>query len=213
MLSALDLPPPLRLALAYAPPQTQGLFTGLFAWDQRLARIVAHHSEPLVAQIKLAWWRDILTGTGTESGDTAFKSIAIAWAGRLTDLSPMVDGWENMLAPSPDFCAVAAGRAAPFAALASSLGCEAIIVEGARIGAMRWALIDIHDHLSQPTERRDARLLAAQLPAPRCRLPRALRPLAVLDGLARRALRRGGGGLLGDRLSPLVAIRLGIFGR
>ena len=44
-------------------------------------------------------------------------------------------------------------------------------------------------------------------------LPAALRPLAVIEGLARRSLRAGGGPMLGDRLSPLVALRLGLFGR
>ena len=37
--------------------------------------------------------------------------------------------------------------------------------------------------------------------------------VAVLAGLARRSGKRGGGPLIGDRLSPLAAIRLGIFGR
>lgn len=213
MQNVLDLPPLLRLALGYAPHKTHGLFASLFAWDHQMANIVARHSDPLLAQIKLAWWRDLLAGTGTASGDVTFKFNVTAWAERVQDLSPVVDGWEEMLAQSPDFFAVAAGRAAPFRALAGSLGYEAVVVEDARVRAMRWALIDLHDRLSQPTERRDVCLLAAQLPPPRCHLPRAMRPLAVLDGLAKRALRRGGGALLGDRLSPLAAIRLGIFGR
>ena len=38
-------------------------------------------------------------------------------------------------------------------------------------------------------------------------------PLAVLAGLGRRALRRGGGPLLDGRAAALLALRLGMFGR
>ena len=53
-----DLPPALRLALAYAPRPARDTFSTLFALDWRLARLVAAPGEPLPKQLKLAWWRD-----------------------------------------------------------------------------------------------------------------------------------------------------------
>lgn len=201
------LPLALRLAVSYAPARSRALFAELFLLDRQLARIVARQSAPLVAQIGLAWWRERL------NGDAASSSIAPAWSGSLEALTAMIDGWEELLAEEPDLLACASGRSAPFAALARKVGCDAVSAERARASALRWSLIDLADHLSVPAESEKARELARALPFERVPLPRTLRPLTVLDGLARRALRRGGGALLGDRLSPLAALRLGIFGR
>jgi phytoene synthase len=44
-------------------------------------------------------------------------------------------------------------------------------------------------------------------------LPRALRPLTVLAGLALRSLARGGAPLLDGAGATLLAVRLGIAGR
>jgi hypothetical protein len=44
-------------------------------------------------------------------------------------------------------------------------------------------------------------------------LPRTLRPLTVLTGLARRSLGRGGAPLLDGPRAALLAMRLGIAGR
>ena len=54
------LPVERRLALAYAPANSRGLWLGLFALDARLGAVVQAAHEPLLAQIKLAWWRDEL---------------------------------------------------------------------------------------------------------------------------------------------------------
>jgi 15-cis-phytoene synthase len=55
-----DLPPPLRLAIAYAPKQVRAQFALLLRFDVRLAGIIDCAREPLIAQIKLAWWRDAI---------------------------------------------------------------------------------------------------------------------------------------------------------
>ena len=66
--------------------------------------------------------------------------------------------------------------------------------------------------LSDPAER--ATVIEAAADLPRCpALPRALRPLAVLAGLAHRSLARGGTALLGGPGAMLYAMRVGITGR
>lgn len=209
---ATDLPPVVRLAIGYASLRSRDLFTALFLLDRECAGIVARRREPLIAQIRLAWWRERL-GEGTIPEGHRLRPAGRAWEGSLPDLIPMIDGWEELLSQAPDLLASAQGRSVPFGLLARKLGGEAAVAEQARICAQRWALVDLAGHLSIPSECETALDHARALPVPRVPLPRSLRPLTILDGLALRTLRRGSVQLLGDRLSPLAALRLGIFGR
>ena len=204
------LAPEQRLALSYARAGERTRFAGLFALDRELAQAVARGREPIAAQLRLAWWRDQLAGTGAPVADAGIGAVLAQWRDEPAPAIAMVDGWEMLLAEPPNLAACARGRAEPFTALAEGFGCSPPDVEATRRAAQRWALLDLAGHVSDTALGRKARELAAGLE--RGQLPRAMRPLAVLDGLARRALARGGP-LLGDRLSPLVAIRLGIFGR
>ena len=58
----LGLTPLHRLALAYAPAASRGAWLGFLALDMRLAAIVRAAREPMIGQIKLAWWRERLRG-------------------------------------------------------------------------------------------------------------------------------------------------------
>ena len=53
-----QLPPPANLAVAYTPVAFRPAFTLLLQLDVRFADIVQKAREPMIAQIKLAWWRD-----------------------------------------------------------------------------------------------------------------------------------------------------------
>lgn len=53
-----DLPPPSNLAVAYTPLVFRPAFALLLQLDARFADIVRKAREPMIAQIKLAWWRD-----------------------------------------------------------------------------------------------------------------------------------------------------------
>lgn len=61
-----DLRPPIRLAVAYAPKEAREAFFVLLRFDARFAEIVRQASEPLIAQMKLAWWRDATKAAGGE---------------------------------------------------------------------------------------------------------------------------------------------------
>lgn len=210
-------PPPIaglplaqRIAASYAPRRARAGFAALFALDARLSKALARGREPLAAQLRLAWWRDLLGDPEARGADPEVQAILSALDDRDAAVA-MVDAWEELVAEDPDLTAFAAGRAAPFDALARMLGCTVRQCEAARLAAQRWALVDLAEHVSEPALRTAARGLAREMSSG-AHLPKVLRPLAVLDGLARRALARKAP-LLGDRLSPLVAIRLGIFGR
>lgn len=199
-----------RLALAYAPARARPRFAGLFTLDRLLGQALAQTREPLAAQLRLAWWRDTLADPASPLPDPRLTSLrgGTALPG---SLEAMVDGWELLLAEVPDLAAAVGKRAEPYGALADDLGCSAAGVAASRAAAERWLMVDLAGHLSNPALREQALEFARAMPPPGG-LPRVMRPLAVLGGLASRAVARGGA-LIGDRWSPLAAMRLGIFGR
>lgn len=183
--------------------------------DRRLARIVARTTEPMLGQMRLAWWREAL-GKPVEDrprGDLVLDAISAEWAGREAVLATMVDGWEVLVtADQLDRDAIeafGAQRSAFFGALDGDLRpAEAEMVAAA---GFRWALADAAGSVSDAGER--AMLIEAGLgrTAPQERMPRPLRGLAVLNALAVRALQRGGRPMMEGRGAPLVAMRAAIF--
>jgi 15-cis-phytoene synthase len=51
---------PQLLAIAYTPHSIRAQFRWLLMFDQRLQSLVNRAREPLIAQMRLAWWRDVL---------------------------------------------------------------------------------------------------------------------------------------------------------
>ena len=206
-----------RIALASARHNRDAWLTAL-ALDGRVGRIVLGAGEPMLAQMRLAWWRDQLRADVADrpSGDYLLDLIGTCWSGAEGALVNLVDGWEALLAPRP----LSAEATRPFVSgreqlaevLAIRCDCEQARAAAGAAGRL-WARADLAIHAAG-TEERDLALAAAgpDLATP-IALPRALRPLAVIGGLARRSLRAGGTPYLGDRLSPITALRLGLFGR
>lgn len=206
-----ELPRPQRLALSYAPAAVRSAMLGLLALDARLGAILRRRGEPLLAQMRLAWWRDILTAEPASWPSDAVLALLRPW-GDPGALVPLVDGWEALLSDQLDPVAIgefARGRGAGFGLLARELGCDPGSAEAA---GRLWAFGDLAANLTDTAERAavvEASRVEARLPA----LPRVLRPLTVLAGLAQASLRRGGAPLLDGPGAALLAVRLGIFGR
>lgn len=205
-----ELPAEQRLALSYSRTRERERFAALFTLDRQLGQALARGREPLAAQLRLAWWRDLLGGKGGPASDPATALVLKHWHSDSASAIAMVDGWEQLVSETPDLAAFADGRAAPFVSFAQERGCGVEPIAQVGVAARRWALVDLAEHLSVSMDRDAALTEARSLPP--VSLPRAMRPLAVLDGLARRSLAQGVP-MLGDRLSPFVALRLGIFGR
>lgn len=183
--------------------------------DRRLARIVARTTEPMLGQMRLAWWRDAL-GTPLANrprGDLVLDAIGAHWAGREAALIAMVDGWEVLVSAqslgSAEIDAFATQRSAFFGALDQ----DGVSGSEARVAAagFHWAIADAAAGVSGSEER--AALVDVGLAHGRQSgaMPRTLRGLAVLDALSIRALRRGGRPLMEGRGAPLAALRAAIF--
>jgi phytoene synthase len=210
------LPLPQRLALAYAPRHLREATLGLFALDAHLANLVRKAREPLLTRARLAWWRERLAEPVARrpKGDPLLDLLAI-WKGREAGLVALVDGWEHLLADHLDAAPIAGfaeGRAAGFRSLAALAGEEGWQASAEQTGR-RWALADLAAHLGDVRERERALDAARANGGRRIDLPRTLRPLTVLDGLARRSLARGGAPLAQGMLAGFAALRLGIVGR
>lgn len=183
--------------------------------DRRLARVVARTSEPLLGQMRLAWWRDALRQDPglRPRGDAVLDGISQHWRGRESALVALVDGWEVLIgtqqlgADAVD--AFAAGRAAPFLSLAepASGGARGRVEQAGRC----WALVDAAAGISAAEERALFLDAARNLGAPTGRLPTDLRGLAVLEALARRSLKADGAPLMRGRGAALTALRSAIF--
>ena len=211
---AAELPPLSRLALAYAPRHARHAHGALLALDARLASILRQKREPLLTQMRLAWWRDTLgePPSGWPRGDPQLDAFR-SWRDP-AEIAALVDGWEVMLGERLDAPAIkqfAEGRERAFAALARQLdrpAGAAVAGQAARV----WALADLAANLSDPGEKQAVLAIAREHGAPPG-LPRVLRPLAVLAGLGHVALARGGTPLLARPADMLTALRIGMLGR
>ncbi|MBL0925680.1 MAG: hypothetical protein IBJ12_14600 [Sphingomonadaceae bacterium] len=95
-----DLPPPARLAVAYAPRAVRSAFSVLLRLDARLASIVGRASEPLIGQMKLAWWRDaLLAQPGTRPKGEPLVSEFENCGTQIPDgvTGQLISAWEMLL--------------------------------------------------------------------------------------------------------------------
>ena len=206
-----------RVALNYAKPDIRLRLGSFFALDRRLGQIVANSSEPLLGQMRIAWWRDMLKSSAEDrpAGDAVLDAIGVSWGEGANQLHSLADAWELFLVAEEltdnVLAEFARDRAKP---LAQALGCghegEAKQIRNA--GSL-WALADTAAHISDQTERGlileqartklDVNTSAATIS----------RALAVLTALSRRAVKRGGRPLMEGRGAALIALRAGFIGR
>jgi phytoene synthase len=209
------LPPVQRLALAYAPARARPAWLALLALDARLGQQLRAAREPILTQIRLAWWRDRLREPASNwpQGEPLLAALS-AWHGQHGALGALVDGWENLLGEAPLASSALQGfvdgRAAAMQALAQVLERPEAATTAYRAGA-GWAIADLATHLTHPDERAAARSLAEDYDWSRPRMPRVMRPLAILHGLGARSLKDQDGKR--SDANFFLALRLGIIGR
>lgn len=190
--------PEIRLAFAYAPSGRRAALAALWALDGRLAAMALAAREPMLAQIRLAWWRDALYALGrggAAPADPLLRSLGDGLAPLLAPgaLAPVAAGWSALLdAAEPDAALIGEHArlrgAALFEAAATVLGAPGW-PELARGGRL-WALVD----LARRGIGHDGPLAMARAElggGGSARWPPALRPLGMLVALAVRDARAG----------------------
>jgi len=209
-----SLAPLQRLALAYAPAACRADWLTVLALDARLAAVIRQSREPVLGQIRLAWWREKLEGLSADKPPAEPLLARIAEFGGGEGLVPLVNGWEALLGEPPlsaeTFGEFAGGRAQALVWLAARHGGN---VAAANMLGRRWALADLALHLGEPDEQNEAAALRITLPPLVGGAGRALRPLAILEAVSARALSRGTPAALTSPAALVIAMRIGLFGR
>jgi phytoene synthase len=180
------------LALSYVPAQHRPALNALWSLDAALGAVLTTGREPLISQIKLAWWRDALEeldGTGRAPAEPALQAIAsyvLPLGIKGADLAAMEAGWTLLLTPDPltpdelnRFAAARGGLLFRFCA--QVLGGSGVNAEA---GGEAWALIDLARHSGSEADANAA--VAAAATRRWDRWPARLRPLGMLAVLAQR---------------------------
>ena len=207
----MSLDPERRLALAYVPVARRGAVEALWRLDVALGAVVAKAGDPMVACIRLAWWREALERLDRERApaEPVLEAIAdhVLPAGVSgAELAEMEEAWSLLLDAEPPgaealgtYAAARGGRL--FRSAARVLGGDAPGLESA---GERWALVDLARHSAEPGERRAALDAGRSRQGPQ-RWPAPLRPLGMLAVLAERDAT---GGALERQGSPARMLRM-----
>ncbi|WP_419815137.1 squalene/phytoene synthase family protein [Glacieibacterium sp.] len=194
------------LAVQYAPAAVRPALLALHALDLELAKVVDTTTEPMLGEIRLAWWRERLEGL--DKGQVPAQPVLQALATEVLPrgvtgavLAGFEDAW--LLRLGGDEVAAAQGRGrALFAAMAVLLGGDPVAA-----GALgeTWAAGDA------------ARYGLDGVALAPARAATALRPLAGLAALGARDHARAAAGLpIELRATPvrqLILLRGAVFGR
>lgn len=184
------------LACLYAAAPARPALVALFALDCELAHVVATTSEPMLGEIRLAWWRDRLCDLDTAPAPAqpllqALQAHVLPRGVTGAALSALEDRWLGLLESRDVGEAHVAGGAALFALAARLLGSDE--TEAAALGRA-WVL-------GEAVPGRTAMLL---------RPLRALASLAARDAAVARAGRpREHPGSAGRQWQMLKAVALG----
>ncbi len=169
----------IELALNYARAATRPRVAAVFALDEALGQIVATVREPLLAQIRLAWWREQLEAAGEPASPIA---RAIAPKDRAS-IAKIADGWAVLLDPLP----LNETQLDAYARLRGGTIFDVMTANADSIGLGEgWALADFACRCSdQETARRALAMAAARLHPKRLdAVPRDNLPFGVLARLA-----------------------------
>ena len=187
----MDLDPDRRLALSYAPTKCRAAVGALWRLDAALAAALAGGREPMIARIKLAWWREALERLDREPApaEPALREAAAHLLPVLSgaELARMEEGWAVL--PSLEPLTAEALRTYAerrggllFRYTARLLGGAA---DGLEPAGEAWALIDLARHCATREDADVAVAAARERHGPR-RWPGPLRPLGMLAALAER---------------------------
>lgn len=184
---------PLQRVLIAAAGGARDRAACLFLLDNACAQVARTVHEPLMAQIRLAWWRDGLLAETTRAAHRSPEMDALRALEGFGQMQPhlvaMIDGWEELILfdgadPDAMLTAYARGRGGGlFAAFGGAAESDAT-------DGPVWALWDLVGHLGDEVLAQKAVAIAGEAAAkPRdMRLPRML---TMMAGVARDDVRRG----------------------
>ncbi|MBJ7442386.1 MAG: hypothetical protein JHD35_25665 [Sphingopyxis sp.] len=189
------------------PRERRAVIAALWAFADRLTRLLIDAREPLIGQIKLAWWRDMaamLAGDpeGLPKGEPLLAELTATWAGQ-DGLDTLVDAGEAMLL---------AEDAADRRAAAADFGAHLFALSGGDAdGGRRWGLLWGASVQAEGQEARELLAAARDCAPPPRSIFAANRALLMLDRWAGAIAQNDGERRW--RSEGLLLLRLGLIGR
>jgi phytoene synthase len=188
----MNLDPDRQLALAYIPAPVRPGVEALWRLDASFASILATGTEPLISQMRLAWWREALEwlDTAPPLAEPVLEALAAHVLPVVSgaELAAMEEGWLILLSEE----ALTGDALARYARLRGGLlfAYSARLLGGpdfpvGQAGEL-WALADLARHSRRADE------IKSPPSESKKRWPRKLRPLGMLAMLAKRDLERLG---------------------
>jgi phytoene synthase len=187
------LDPDRALALAYVPAARRAAVEALWRLDAALSSVLSTGREPMISQIRLAWWREALEKLDRERApaEPVLKALAehVIPAGISgAELSAMEAAWTMLLSPEPlgaaDLALYASARGGLLFRYSARLLGDPEPASAVEAGGGAWALVDLARH-SMDAADSEVAVRAARAVEP-WRWPSRLRPLGMLAALARR---------------------------
>jgi phytoene synthase len=134
-----------RLAVSYAPGHLRQNLLWLLAFDLRMRSVVERAREPLIAQMRFAWWREMLVKPALErpKGEPLLAALAAVERDEMVNAAlQLVDAWE-LVAGDPDDADIGHSAelrtAAIFQTYATWAGCLDDEQRMAQMLGVRWA--------------------------------------------------------------------------
>lgn len=182
-----------KLALSYVPQTRRAALAALWQLDAALGAVLAGGRDPMIRQIKLAWWRESLQRL--DQADPPAEPLLKVLAGQVlpmgisgTELALMEEGWAWLLTPETlddvELNAYAAGRGGRLFLLSARLLGGKSVDNLDRMGEA-WALVDLARRSRHPDDIEVALAAARRRDAIEY-VPSGLRPLSMLAVMARR---------------------------
>lgn len=193
--------------LVSVPHARRAALSTLWGLAARLTKLLLDAREPLIGQIKLAWWRDMTAMIASDpsalpKGEPLLAELQASWAGR-GGLDALVDAAEAMLLAETDEERRAASE---------SFGAQLFRLSGGEeAGGKRWGLLWGAGVEDSEREARDLLGHAKSLAAPPRRVFAGNRSLLMLDRWAAAIANHDGERNL--RSEGLLLLRIGLFGR
>jgi phytoene synthase len=189
------------------PRERRAATAALWALAERLTKLLHDAREPLIGQIKLAWWRDMAAMLADDpaalpKGEPLLADLAASWAGQ-GGLDALADAAEAML--------VAEDAAARQAAALAFGGALFALSGGAANGGARWGLLWGAALQESAADAQQFFAAVRNLPPPTRVLFTGNKALLMLDRWAGAIARHDGERRW--RSEGLLLLRLGLIGR
>lgn len=181
--------PERTLALSYARDADRPALAALFALDDALAALLRTTTEPTIAQIRLAWWREEIARLvpGAPPAMPVLAGLSEHVLPRGIDpvrLVLIVEGWEVLIEAQALHRNALMNFAASRGGTLFAIGSDLLSVPVDPAAGEGWALSDLARHLANEDEAAIARQLAQERLSVKRRWPRAARSLGAVAAIA-----------------------------